>query len=213
MKNIIILYLLLFFMLFISCAGEKQPIQLEFKIQDIVVDIQVKRGTRLSKETIPYLKNLKTKELFMDENKLIKYNGERINSDLTIFVELEIEENRYNNLTDNQTFDLIKDDYLNQFSRAYNQNYTIDDITIYAYYGNYNGAYVVWIIENGEGIGWFTMTEYNIGGVELVFPTTSQPYVWYKGYFYHLETAYSKGLLTQENIKSISSILQGNKEM
>ena len=212
MKNIIILYLLLFFMLFISCTGEKQPIQLEFKIQDIVVDIQVKRGTRLSKETIPYLKNLKTKELFMDENKLIKYNGERINSDLTIFVELEIEENRYNNLTDNQTFDLIKDDYLNQFSRAYNQNYTIDDITIYAYYGNYNGAYVVWIIENGEGIGWFTMTEYNIGGVELVFPTTSQPYVWYKGYFYHLETAYSKGLLTQENIKSISSILQGNKE-
>ena len=71
---------------------------------------------------------------------------------------------------------------------------------------------MVWIIENGEGMGWFTMTEHNIGGVELVFPTTSQPYVWYKGYFYHLETAYSKGLLTQENIKSISSILQCNRE-
>ena len=129
-----------------------------------------------------------------------------------MYVKLSSKEESYKNLDESQALNQIRSDYLNQLdTNVYGEDLTLEDVKISKYYGNYNDSYVVQFAITGEGAGWFLMTEYNIDGVSLVFPTaTKTPYVWHKGYFYTLENAYKNGNLNKSNLESIASILESN---
>lgn len=129
-----------------------------------------------------------------------------------MYVKLSSEEESYKNLDESQVLKQIRNDYLNQLdTNVYGEGLTLEDVKISKYYGNYNDSYVVQFSITNAGAGWFMMTEYNIDGVSLVFPTaTNTPYVWHKGYFYTLENAYKNGNLNKSNLESIASILESN---
>lgn len=119
----------------------------------------------------------------------------------------------YNNLCESETLDLIRADYFEQFGPLYyGDGITLDDVTIHRYYGNYNETYVVQFDVVGSGVGWFVLTEYNIGGVSLVFPTAKPVYAWNHGFFSSLEEAYENNKLKEDDLRSIAAILNSNQD-
>lgn len=97
----------------------------------------------------------------------------------------------------------IKNDYLKWSKR--NDEWTVNDITIMHYFGTYNGSMVLWLDMAGarytEGLG----TE-NIAGVTFTYTDGQRFDVWYNGAFYHLKSAYEKGLLTKSNLEKIKEV-------
>lgn len=213
MKKILLIVLLVFSVIsFVGCkkCNVEEYKTVEIKIQDITNDIIVKKGSIISNDSIKQLKNLSIRGLYYDEFWQEAYNDEPINDDITIYIDLKNDCCRYSELTEEQTLDQICADYYNQCVTFYDNNYTRSDVIIGKYYGNYNGSYVVQLSFTNSGVGWNVMSEYVVGGVKMLFPSVRIPYVWNKGYFYFLETAYNNGLLTMDDIYSISTILNGN---
>ena len=212
MKKIFVFILLICLSYLFGCKQKEndEMIDIEFKIQDISKKTEIKKGSIINKKNVPYLKNLDISGLYLDESREIKYNNEPVNEELTIYVELK--QKNYNDVEEENILLQIRYDYLNQcVIPLYGEEFTIDDVGIYSNFGCYNGSYVIWFSVTGQGLGWNLLTEYVVGGVSLVFPTTKIPYVWNNGYFYYLETAYDKGLLTINNLEAISKILKGEE--
>ena len=195
-------------------------VNVSFKIQDIMFDAKVNKGTKLTSSSLSCLEKLDYSNLYYDSEKKKKYNNESVDEELTIYVELK--EKDYTKMNEDEILLQIRNDYLNQcvipsFGEEYTidginyYKYTIDDVDIYSNFGCYNGSYVIWFSVTGEGVGWNLLKEYVVGGVSLVFPTAKIPYVWHNGHFYYLETAYDKGLLTVNNLETISKILRGEE--
>lgn len=67
------------------------------------------------------------------------------------------------------------------------------------YYGTYNGAVVY--IDGGQLT---VITKIEVAGEEFSWPSSFTIYAYKDGWFYDLETAYEKGILTEKNIKSIA---------
>ena len=222
MKKIFVFILLIFLSCLFGCKQKEnaEMINIEFKIQDISKKTEINKGSTINKKNIPFLKNLDISGLYLDETKENKYNNEPVNEELTIYVELK--EKDYTKMNEDEILLQIRNDYLNQcvipsFGEEYTidginyYKYTIDDVDIYSNFGCYNGSYVIWFSVTGKGVGWNLLTEYVVGGVSLVFPTAKIPYVWNNGYFYYLETAYDKGLLTINNLEAIAKRLKGEE--
>lgn len=221
MRKIFVIIILICLSCFSGCKEKNnEMINIDFKIQDISKKTEINKGSTINKKNIPFLKNLDISGLYLDETKENKYNNEPVNEELTIYVELK--EKNYTKMKEDEILLQIRNDYLNQFvipiyGEEYTidginyYKYTIDDVDIYSNFGCYNGSYVIWFSVTGKGVGWNLLTEYVVGGVSLVFPTAKIPYVWNNGYFYYLETAYDKGLLTVNNLETISKILRGEE--
>ena len=67
------------------------------------------------------------------------------------------------------------------------------------YLGTYNGAVVY--IDGGQLT---VITKIEVAGEEFSWPSSFTIYAYKDGWFYDLETAYEKGILTEKNIKSIA---------
>ena len=187
MKKIFVFILLICLSYLFGCKQKEndEMIDIEFKIQDISKKTEIKKGSIINKKNVPYLKNLDISGLYLDESREIKYNNEPVNEELTIYVELK--QKNYNDVEEENILLQIRYDYLNQcVIPLYGEEFTIDDVGIYSNFGCYNGSYVIWFSVTGQGLGWNLLTEYVVGGVSLVFPTTKIPYVWNNGYFYYL---------------------------
>ena len=195
-------------------------VNVSFKVEDIMFDAKIDKGTKITDSNLSCLKKMDYSNLYYDSEKKEKYNNESVNKEITLYVELK--EKDYSNMTEEELLLQIREDYLNQwvipsFGEEYTidgvnyYKYTIDDVNIYNNFGCYNGSYVVLFSLTGEGVGWNLLKEYVIGGVSLVFPTLKRAYVWHNGYFYYLETAYDKGLLTVDDLESIALVLQAGQ--
>jgi len=94
----------------------------------------------------------------------------------------------------------IKKDYLPIMQSEGQTEATLDDVKILENYGNYNEAVVVRMNRGAYEV----ITKIQIGGVELVFSNTNTAIVWHDGEFYELETAYNEGLISKDNLISLS---------
>ena len=195
-----------------GCNNKKDTVNVDFKVGDISNVVKVDKGTVLTKDSVPFSNSVAIDGLYYNSDVTELYDQKPINGDITMYVKLANEEELYKDLNESQILEIIRNDYLNQIdTNVYGEDLTLEDVKISKYYGNYNDSYVVQFAITGEGAGWFLMTEYNIDGVSLVFPTaTKTPYVWHKGYFYTLENAYKNGNLNKSNLESIASILESN---
>lgn len=217
----IVIIIVILLSIVILTSKDTKYVNITFKIQDIMFDAKVGNDTKLTNSNPSCLNLLNYSSLYYDSEKKEKYNNETIDKDITIYVELEKKD--YSNLSEEEMLLQIREGYLNQYvvpiyGREYildgtKFEYNIDDVEIINYLGCYNDSYVILFNVSGCGVGWNTTKEYVIGGISLVFPHTANiPYVWHNGYFYFLETAYNQGLLTIDDLETISLIIKGEEK-
>lgn len=90
-----------------------------------------------------------------------------------------------------------KDDFVSKYF-----TYTVDDISL-DYYGEYNGAHIVYI--SAPCYGYTTaIEERKIDGVKIVYPTGQTLKAYYDGSFYSLEAAFENGFIDHGNLVDIS---------
>lgn len=94
----------------------------------------------------------------------------------------------------------IKKDYLPIMQSEGQTDATLDDVKILNNYGNYNGAVVVRMNRGAYEI----ITKIQIDGVELVFNNSNTALVWHDGDFYELESAYNEGIISKDNLITLS---------
>ena len=104
----------------------------------------------------------------------------------------------------------IRQDYLDVLHSSdipFERDKTIDDVSVVAYYGNYNGSVPVMMRVYGRGyIGVdrcrvIADIEFAVSGNFIT--------VWKDGQFYSLEEAYNLGFLTQEDLRDIADLHNG----
>lgn len=98
----------------------------------------------------------------------------------------------------------IRTAYYNKYKEHFVSEYytyTADDITI-DYYGEFNGAHVVYI--SAPCFSYTTaIEERTIDGVTIVYPTSQTLEVYKDGGFYFLETAFENGFIDHGNLVDI----------
>lgn len=94
----------------------------------------------------------------------------------------------------------IKEDYLPIMQSEGHPDATLEDVKILKNYGNYNGAVVVRMNRGAYEV----ITKIQINEVELVFCNSNTALVWYDGEFFELESAYNEGILSKDNLITLS---------
>ena len=112
---------------------------------------------------------------------------------------------------------IIKDYYNTFIEPQYSDRYTLNEISVYAFYGDYNDCIVVSIIYPWDGLAGINY-EYCIAGINF-YHGCLPPTVWKDGQFFGmgeylpshsgggLAEAYNLGLLTQDDLRNIASQL------
>ena len=88
----------------------------------------------------------------------------------------------------------------------------VSDVIIEDYYGTYNGGEVLNISISGS-VYLTVVTEENIAGYNIWFPSNGEIYFHKNAKFYSLEDAYAKGLLTKQDIRDIKWYLNDVHEL
>ena len=98
----------------------------------------------------------------------------------------------------------IKEDYLfelRDLQEEYGGEYSIDGVSITAYYGTYNGS-VVLSIRDSYFPTVAAIWDVEVGGINFIYGNGIC--IWNNGIFYGFTAAYEQGLLTQENLRDIA---------
>ncbi|MCL2763168.1 MAG: hypothetical protein FWD36_08205 [Treponema sp.] len=82
--------------------------------------------------------------------------------------------------------------------------YVIDDFYIMYYYGTYNGAVAV-MMGHKQAMYGMIITRVTVAGITFTYGDTNSISVWKEGLFYTLQSAYDFGLLTRDDLESISN--------
>ena len=97
----------------------------------------------------------------------------------------------------------IRTAFYNEHKDSYKE---LDHVTIYAFYGEYNGSYVVDIFRSMETM-LYTET---IDGFTFTYPTPNPLLVYIDGKFYRLQEAFDAGLLTHRNLQKVWNLYGEN---
>ena len=97
----------------------------------------------------------------------------------------------------------IRTAFYNEHKDSYKE---FDHVTIYAFYGEYNGSYVVDIFRSMETM-LYTET---IDGFTFTYPTPNPLLVYIDGKFYRLQEAFDAGLLTHRNLQKVWNLYGEN---
>ena len=193
-KKIIVLFIMLILSVALFGCNNEEKVKIEFKMKNICKVVEVNKGSVITDDIIPF--DDKNIELYYDITKNEKYNGEHINSNITIYafknVILNMETEKY-----------IKQcviDYHKSKNELYSK--TIDDVIIKRYYGNFNGVQIAVIEGDVENVLTVVGPPFYICYVEgngyliKYFPEIISAY--YENKYYTLSDACMEGLITKE---------------
>ena len=107
MKRIIILLMLCIFNItLVGCKETNEKVKIDFNKDDVSKIVEVDNGTTITADIIPFEIKIENIELYYDKTKNKKYDGEKINTDTTIYIiEKENTEVKYDE-------EQLKKDYL-----------------------------------------------------------------------------------------------------
>jgi len=97
----------------------------------------------------------------------------------------------------------IKQDYLNYILLERVPEATFDDVFIFEYYGSFSGCYVVRMSDRFSGYA-AVITYETIDHITITYSDTNKAVAWKDGAIYSITDAYDRGLLTPDDIESIS---------
>ena len=108
----------------------------------------------------------------------------------------------------NSTYLKIKTEFLNNIKKENARekgSLTVNDINIPAnrFYGTYNGAYVFCITQSNYRY-LNQITRYDVSNLNFFLPDSKPLYVYKNGTFYDIEEAYSKKILTYDDVANIA---------
>lgn len=198
MKKIIVLFMMLILSIAIVGCNNKEKVNVNFIIDDNAVLVQLDKGSVITKDVVPLTKENKQTEikLYYDEKYEKEYNNEKIESDITIYVKLNAEDDI------NMVNEVCKA-YFNKFIKPKRENAVIEDVIVFEYLGTYNGVFVGVLLDKKDCI--FVEKECEIVVADIVFKYSYGYFIYaYDGTdFMDLLTAYDNSKLTYENLLSI----------
>ena len=194
MKRIIVLFMMIILSVVLVGCNNEEKVKVEFKMKNICKVVEVNKDSVITDNIIPF--DDKNIELYYDITKNEKYNGEHINSNITIYV--------YKDVTLNmETEKYIKQCVIN-YHKLKNELYskTIDDIIIKHYYGDFNGVHIAVIKGDVENVLAVVGPPFYICYVEgngyLIKYLPEIISVYYENKYYTLSDACMEGLITKE---------------
>ena len=127
MKKIIVLFMMLILSIVIVGCNNKEKVNVNFIIDGNTALVQIDKGSVITKDIVPLTKENKQTEikLYYDEKYEKEYNNEKIESDITIYVKLNAEDDI------NMVNEVCKA-YFNKFIKPKRENAVIEDV----YYSN-----------------------------------------------------------------------------
>ena len=205
MKKLFIVIMSLSFIIFLtSCADinniNDNEITLTYVIDDVSEVVKAEKDITISMINVPKVDDKEYVGLYLDENCNNEYQGEIINDDVTMYVKTKkVILNDINIEIEQQ----ILETYLNEHIKTEYADATIDDVNILYYYGNYNGTYIVIMIDVYYGhFNWIGRE--NVAGVSITRPNSNPIRAWYNGKFYTLQEAYDNQYLTRSDFIDIA---------
>ena len=107
---------------------------------------------------------------------------------------------------DSEQLTQIKQSYLDmKMKTGYPDYMTTDDVYVEEYCGSYNGC-VVMMLSDNEAIYTQAIRDVTVAGVRIRYSNANELYAWKEGEIYTLEQAYTAGILTKSDIKTIRNI-------
>ena len=201
MKRIIILLILsIFSITLVGCKETNKKVKIDFNKDDVSKILEVDKGTTITADIIPFEIEIENIELYYDKTKNKKYDGEKINTDTTIYIiEKENTEVKYDE-------EQLKKDYLAYAISLGEKSLTINDVRVLNYYGQYNNSFIVKMDRGAYQV--FTYVTFPELKIEFEFSDTNTPLVYNAGEFYELSNAYYSGVLTKDNLIELQEKLK-----